>query len=95
MPVPVTRTMSPTLGMMGSICWMRAVAPDGLLTATHLTWVPSNAGLMIAISSTPQRDSDDPDAIPFAPGTHRRVDTWERAFQIRVWCTRAITQPLT
>jgi len=30
---------------------------------------------MIAISSTPQRDSDDPDRIPFAPGTDRQVDT--------------------
>jgi hypothetical protein len=43
---------------------MRAVAAVGLLTATHLTWEPSSAGLMIAISNTLRRDSDDPDRIP-------------------------------
>lgn len=37
---------------------MRAVATDGLLTATHLNSEPINAGLTIAISKTQRREND-------------------------------------
>ncbi|GFE79347.1 hypothetical protein GCM10011487_13470 [Steroidobacter agaridevorans] len=59
--------MSPTRGSMGSSRSMRAVAPDGLLTAAHLNSEPINAGLIIAISSTQRRENDGVYRMSFAP----------------------------
>src|SRR6185369_12986483 len=73
LPVPETRTISPTTGLKGSIRSMRAVARVGLLTNTHLT-KPSKAGLTIVTSSAARRDRDEGAAYrSLQAPTHRYI----------------------